>query len=408
MARPRTGDEARDNGRAPRIARRTLLKGAAVGAGALLLTPEVRASTGTDHASALAPLHVPVRAATAVGPSSSAPSYVLPSLPAGVEITAILTVGDAADNGYRMVGIPDGLGALRTGQTFTLLVNHEIRLGGGAAGLVRAHGSNGAFVSKWVVDRETLRVLSGADLTPTPNHVHLWNPATGQYSPGTVGWDRLCSADLPAEAALLNGNRGSSERIFFNGDEIPFGRAWARVVTGPQAGHVWELPRLGKMAFENVVACPYAQDRTIVALFDDGALDTAPDAAQNPSEVFVYVGTKEATGNEIERAGLTNGRLYGVRVYRDNVLVTEESDEFGFGDPATGYVDRARFDLVELGAAGDVSAMSGVEMEQDAIDKNVFRFQRPDSSVPRTAPGTHGRAETTPYTSSPPRASARS
>ena len=47
---------------------------------------------------------------------------------------------------YRMVGIPDGLGAYDNGNgTFTVLMNHEIAGGGGVA---RAHGSAGAFVSK--------------------------------------------------------------------------------------------------------------------------------------------------------------------------------------------------------------------------------------------------------------------
>src|SRR5262245_38077544 len=43
------------------------------------------------------------------GPSSSASPYFLPAEP-GVVIKSILTVGDAVED-YRMVGIPDGLGA---------------------------------------------------------------------------------------------------------------------------------------------------------------------------------------------------------------------------------------------------------------------------------------------------------
>jgi len=62
--------------------------------------------------------------------------------------------------------------------------------------------------------------------------------------------DRLCSAHLPDERALRHGNRGTSERIFLNGEEVTFGRAWARIVTEEQAGEAWELPRLGKMSFD--------------------------------------------------------------------------------------------------------------------------------------------------------------
>ena len=43
------------------------------------------------------------------GPSSSQSPYVLPSQ-SGVVTKSILTVGDSV-GGYRMVGIPDGLGA---------------------------------------------------------------------------------------------------------------------------------------------------------------------------------------------------------------------------------------------------------------------------------------------------------
>jgi hypothetical protein len=60
------------------------------------------------------------------GPSSSASPYVLRAAP-GVVTKAILTVGDSV-GGYRLVGIPDGLGAFDNGDgTFTLMMNHEIR-----------------------------------------------------------------------------------------------------------------------------------------------------------------------------------------------------------------------------------------------------------------------------------------
>jgi hypothetical protein len=401
-----------DEGAATRIRRRTLLKGAAVGAGALLLDRSGVALAGNASPNALLPLRGAGVASTSIGPSTTTAPYALPSLAQGVDIVSILTVGDRADNSYRMVGIPDGLGAMRnprggarddededtedgfrfgqpTGpgdapgraQTFSLFINHEL---GSAAGIPRAHGSTGAFVSKWTIDRRTLRVLAGEDLTSSPNHVHQWNAATGQYFLATTQWNRLCSADLPARKALRHGNRGTSERIFCDGEEVTFGRAWARIATGPGAGHAWDLPRLGKMAHENVVACPHGKDKTIVALTDDGSVSTAPNTANNnnPSEVFVYVGTKQREGSEIERAGLTNGKFYGVRVRRnDNTLVTEESNDFGIGNSTTGYVGSGRFELVELGNAGDVSSMTGLQIEQDAIAKNVFRLQRPEDSA---------------------------
>ena len=57
-------------------------------------------------------------AQTFTGPSSSQTPYLLPEA-AGVKITSLLTVGDAV-GGYKMAGIPDGLGAFDNNDgTFT-------------------------------------------------------------------------------------------------------------------------------------------------------------------------------------------------------------------------------------------------------------------------------------------------
>src|SRR5262249_59586271 len=96
------------------------------------------------------------------GPSKATEPYLVPTID-GVKLISILTVGDAVGN-YRMVGIPDGLGAFNSGNgNLTLLMNHEITIG--RPGITRAHGSNGSFVSKWTIDRQTLKVLKGEDLT---------------------------------------------------------------------------------------------------------------------------------------------------------------------------------------------------------------------------------------------------
>ena len=86
------------------------------------------------------------------GPSSSQTPYLLSS-DSHVYTESLLTVGDGV-GGYRMVGIPDGLGAFDNGDgTFTVLMNHEI---GDTLGIARAHGATGAFVSEWVFDKTTL------------------------------------------------------------------------------------------------------------------------------------------------------------------------------------------------------------------------------------------------------------
>ena len=102
------------------------------------------------------PSNTPPTQSLIKGPNSSATSYIVPTA-LGVNLTSILTVGDSVNNKpdgitpYRLAGIPDGLGAFDNGDgTFTLLVNHEI---GYTNGVTRAHGSAGAFVSKWVINK---------------------------------------------------------------------------------------------------------------------------------------------------------------------------------------------------------------------------------------------------------------
>ena len=312
--------------------------------------------------------------AQSIGPSTTIDPYLLPSVP-GVQTVSILTVGDSV-GGYRMVGIPDGLGALRDPrQHATLLMNHEL---GGTSGVVRKHGSKGAFVSRWTLDRRTLEVVAGEDFTQSAQQVFLWDATARLYVRGTTAWERHCSADLPRPAAFFHEGKGTRERLYMNGEEVSRGRAWARVVTGVHAGEAWQLPRLGRMAFENVVASPYPQDRTVVVLPDDGSLSTAPIAANFPGEVYVYVGTKTTHGHPVEQAGLTNGTLFGIAVTVGGHHVTEESNAFGLGDATTGYLGAARFSLYDL---GDVSALGALELEQASIDGRVTRFRRPEDGA---------------------------
>jgi hypothetical protein len=345
------------------ISRRTLLKGALASA-PLLISPT---------------LLLPRKAAAAsnIGPSTTTEPYLVPTIP-GVKFVSILTVGDSI-GGYRMVGIPDGLGAFLSGRgRFTLLMDHEITNGANVSGIQRAHGSNGAFVSRWTIDQRTLKVLKGQDLTPSSQHVFLWDSIHNEYTQGSTQWQRLCSADLPAESALFGNGRGTRERIFFNGEEVSdptSARAWARIVTGPHAGEAWQLPRLGRMAYENVVACPHSKDKTVVILTDDGDLSTAPSATGFPSEVYVYIGEKATSGHPIEQAGFTDGDFYGVKVSVNGTPVDEESDLFGLGVTATGFIAKGTFSLVNL---GDVSNLTQRQIEDASIAAGITRFRRPE------------------------------
>ena len=321
-------------------------------------------------------------AAQNIGPSTKIEPYVLPTRP-DVSTTSILTTGDNI-GGYRMVGIPDGAGAWNEShRTFNFVVNHEL---GQTAGVTRAHGSKGAFVSRWEIERRTLKVLHGRDHLTFPNDVHTWSG--NQYVPGTTAFERLCSADLPRQSAFFRGSLGTSHRIFLSGEETSppltsdHGRVFAHVLTGPDKNQSWELPRLGKMAWENAVASPYRQDKTIVMLNDDASRETKvfnnicsaanqPSCNEPPSELYVYIGTKQRHGNDIERAGLTSGNFYGVRVVADGAIVTGEDKDFVLGSAVP--VTSGRFELHNF---GDVSGMTGVQIQNAAIANHITQFIR--------------------------------
>jgi hypothetical protein len=290
---------------------------------------------------------------------TSAPAYLVPSAPA-VEITPLLTVGDSVD-GYRMVGIPDGLGAFDNGDgTFTVLMNHEL---GNTAGIVRDHGSKGAFVSRWVIDKTTLNVLEGDDLI---KQVHLWNTTTNSYEAATTAFARLCSADLPAATAFFNAatGKGTTARIFMNGEEVDDGRSFAHIVTGPNAGTSWELPWTGKFAWENQVASPHPQDKTIVMGLDDSNRRFSSESATDPSEVYVWVGDKQTTGTDIEKAGLRFGILHGLRV---GVPGSYDANE---GTVTSGE----RFELVPLSDQTNNATFGPLQAE--SIAKSITQFRR--------------------------------
>ncbi|MBN8697724.1 MAG: esterase-like activity of phytase family protein [Bacteroidetes bacterium] len=291
------------------------------------------------------------------GPSTIQTPYLLPSIP-GATFTSILSAGETVGS-YKLAGLGDGLGAYDNNDgTFTLLMNHEM---GATAGVVRAHGSTGAFVSKWVINKNNLSVVSGTDLIQS---VNLWN-GTGYTtynsgSPMTTGFGRFCSADLPAVSAFYNSatGLGTQERIFMNGEESgPEGRMFAHIASGPNAGVSYELPYLGKFSSENNVACPSSGDKTVVAGMDDAT----------PGQVYFYIGTKTNTGTEIEKAGLSNGRLYGVAV---TGLLAETSGSI----PSAGTT----FTLADL---GQVQNMTGAAINTASNTAGVTTFLRPEDGA---------------------------
>ena len=290
---------------------------------------------------------------TVTGPSSSQSPFLIPTAP-GVSTESLISVGDSAANGYRLVGIPDGLGAFDNGDgTITLVVNHEL---GATKGVVRAHGSKGAFVSKWIIRKSDHKVLSGSDLI---QRIMFRNP-DGTYASGTTAIDRLCSADLPPISAFYNAKtgKGHNGRLFMNGEEAATGRAFAHEMNGTS----WDLPDLGRFAWENSLANPSTGDKTVVVGTDDST----------PGQVYVYVGAKKTTGNAIEKAGLTGGELYGI-------TTPGFTDEY---DPATGNgVAGFNPTAFTLSGLGNVGGLDPAGLQALSESKGVTEWWRPEDGA---------------------------
>ena len=290
-------------------------------------------------------------AADVTGPSSSESPYVVASQP-GVQVRSILTVGDGV-GGYRLAGIPDGLGAFDNGDgTFTALMNHELP---NNRGVTRAHGAVGAFVSRWVIRKDDLSVVSGEDLI---HQIATWNSGTASYNPPAAGvaLNRLCSADLAPPSAFYDASTGLGYegRLLTNGEETSGGRAFAHELDGTS----WELPRLGKINWENAVAHPAAGAKTVVIGTDDS----------NPlGQVYVYVGQKVAGVSPVAQAGLTNGSLFGITV---SGFPTEPA--------ATGIPSGTAFGAHEF---GNVETWSGAQLDTAGAANGVTAFQRPEDAA---------------------------
>ncbi|MFT6079590.1 MAG: hypothetical protein ACJAYX_003736 [Planctomycetota bacterium] len=308
------------------------------------------ASTKLAVAITTALLAMPAFAQSTQGPTSSQTPYLQITAPAGVvtNVTSIATTLDLVpttnnpNTPYEIAGIIDGLGAYDNGDgTITVLATHEL---GSSSGVVRRHGSNGTFIAELIIDKVTLEVVSASDLT------ERYIDSTGTVRSAAAGngltLNRFCSGDLPAASAFFNAatGLGSQDRIFMCGEEGgSTGYAIASVATGTEKGTAYVLPAFNLAtngsgvnaigAWENLLANPFAQDLTIVAGNNDGG------SSVMNNRISLYVGTKQATGDIVEKAGLMNGTNYLIQVAGNPDEIVDSATR------ATNIVNGTRFNL---------------------------------------------------------------
>lgn len=152
-------------------------------------------------------------------------------------------------------------------------------------------GSSTSPISRW---------SGAADLVDDPSKVRTYDTGSSSYVSGTTAWQRFCSADLAAQSAYYNPTSGLGTQVmlFTSGEETSGsggnnqGRGFAFEVDGANAGRATELQKLGNIAYENILASPFAQDKTVVFNMDDAARSFSSNASDAPSQLYVYVGTR--------------------------------------------------------------------------------------------------------------------
>ncbi len=356
------------------------------------------------------------------GPSTLQDPYTLPSAAApGVAIYSIASNGNGiaptVDETFpsldgiinRLTGIPDGMGGFyltpadRAAGVITLLVNHEI---GSTSGPVQAWGQRGSYVSQWKIRRADLGV-NGVGASTHKVTLYTPNGTTGALAAGTWAtydaatpapaagaWGRFCSADLAEQSAYfatVNGvDYGTQKRIFMNGEEVgAAGRAAAHIVEDDETV---ELPSLADFSWENSVANPFAQIKTVVAGPDDSG----------PGQVYIYVGEKRPAGSNastVEKAGLVGGKTYGIvipnpprnvagtQAVEDNV--TAMGGNGNGGSTNEGRVESKPFTMVDITAAQNdrngnplpainMDNFSGANLQTRSDALNVFNMLRPE------------------------------
>ncbi len=243
-------------------------------------------------------------ATTGHGPSTTTDPYVLP-VADDVSITSLLTVGDAgsAGNGHEMVGVPDGLGMKIEHGKVVVFMNHELQ---DTQGIPRRHGQRGAFVSRLVINPWSLAVKSGSDLIDPgvkffdyPTHTYVNSGARfADSAVQDLTFGRFCSGTLSAPgvfSSFWHGVGYAGQIYFGNEEDGDNGRTFGVLADGTAQA----LPRLGLFSWENTIPANNWGRTTLVMGDEDGPTDG--------SQLWVYVGTKQGSGNPFDRAGLTNG-----------------------------------------------------------------------------------------------------
>ena len=319
-----------------------------------LLTAAVAAATLAAGASA------------AIDPSVA--RYAVPLVPE-YDTVRLLSVGDTVPETsdpareYRMVGLPDGLGAHENPDgTVSVYMNHELGSSVVAEPFVGGPASRGSYVSVWRLDTDG-NVLSGDRAYDSVYVEETYVGPAADATNATRGFDRFCSG------FLVGPEHGFDRYVYLAGEESDGSSTFdglGGLSVAIYDGEAHALPRLGRFAKENTVVQAKPGNRTVIFPMEDGP--STPD-----SQLWMYVGKKDRSrdADPLSRNGLDNGDLY---VFRS--LDPDANSELGFqsGSVAGEWVripGAQDMSAAELEAAADaVGAMTFIRPEDGAFNPN--------------------------------------
>jgi hypothetical protein len=278
--------------------------------------------------------------ATDPGFKTLKPAYLVPTAP-GVTVDPILSTGDTIGS-YQMSGLPDGLGAYKTGgDTLQLFMNHELDRTFPAAPF---NNGSDARISHLTLNRKTHGVLAG-----------------GYPFTGLEGFTRFCSSTLE----VLNGTPW-----YFTGEETnTSGHRGSSIAMNAETGQWVETPQFGKTMHENVVPLERLSKAMVITTDDD----FTPNA---PSYLYAYI----ANSSKFEDAIAGDGLLYVYTV--DDALAPAVMAK---GSSVDGH-------FVAIPGA---EAMTYAQLKAAATARNAARFIRmEDAAAAQQTPGRFYLADT--------------
>jgi hypothetical protein len=273
-------------------------------------------------------------------------------------------LGGASGQHYRMVGIPDGLGAHPNGDgTSTLFMNHELISSQLSEPVVGGPQNRGAIVSRLILDGDGDPIAGRRAYDRVFQENTFVGPAPDTTNT-TRGLARLCSGFLAGRA------HGFDRWIYLTNEEEQTaantfdGRGGQSVAIFDNELHT--LPALGRYSKENTVVQAGRGNRTVIFSFEDGP-------ATLDNQLYMYVGMKDRSSGAsvLARNGLDDGKLY---VFRSLDLTRNNEATFKTGSVTGEWVEIANAENltdVQLEAASDaVNAMTFIRPEDGAFNPN--------------------------------------